>query len=206
MKYRKQYMIDKKFQLKKSFSIIGSVSIIIAIVIITAGTIITLNSRKIAKNNTSIINNTKSIRNNIEIQQNNLIEYSLMPHGKDNTAVKKGPNDLITDYNRSMDMLNKSIKSNEDMLISNNDIVNVNIWLFIIIILVTVIGIAILFLQLIRETHRISGPIFVMKRYIKEILDGKSPDMRDLREKDDLKEFYVLFKQMADRLIELEKK
>ena len=106
-----------------------------------------------------------------------------------------------------MDTLNSSIQSNESMMImeSTKNITRMNTWLLITIIFVTIIGIAVLFYQLIRQTHRVSGPVFLMSKYAKEILNGEYPDMSNLRDKDDLKDFYVLFKQMAGRLIELEK-
>ena len=206
MKNRKKYIIDKEFQLKKSITVAGYVTLIIALVIIAAGVIITLNNREIETNNTDIIKNTKDIKRNMDIQQENLINYSLLPGGLKSNNKQNTPNDLTSDYNKSMDILNSAISSNENMLKSNSDIMMMNTWLLIAIVVVTFIGIALLFMQIIKHTHRVSGPIFLMSRYIKEILNGNYPEMRNLRTKDDLKDFYLLFRQMADRLVELEKK
>lgn len=39
-------------------------------------------------------------------------------------------------------------------------------------------------------THRISGPIFVMQRYLGELAAGRFPTARPLRKKDEFKEFF----------------
>ena len=39
-------------------------------------------------------------------------------------------------------------------------------------------------------THRISGPIFVMQRYLTELAAGRFPTARPLRKKDEFKEFF----------------
>ena len=52
--------------------------------------------------------------------------------------------------------------------------------------------------MLIRKTHRVSGPIYVISNFMREIIAGKRPHLRPLREHDELKDFYELFKQMVD--------
>jgi signal transduction histidine kinase len=54
--------------------------------------------------------------------------------------------------------------------------------------------------MLILKTHRISGPIYVMSNYIKEMINGKYPHPRPLRKHDELTDFYALFTQLADTL------
>jgi signal transduction histidine kinase len=129
-----------------------------------------------------------------------------MPGTDSTTSYAKTAGKLADDYNKSMDILKAAVDSNSSIQKANRDIMNMNSWLISIIIFITITGIILLYLQLIRHTHRISGPIFIMSKYIREILDGKSPDMRDLREKDEFKEYFSLFRQMGERLIELEKK
>lgn len=49
-------------------------------------------------------------------------------------------------------------------------------------------------------THRICGPIFVMESYLTRIIEGRFPERRPLRKKDEFKDFYDLFWQAVDLL------
>lgn len=42
-------------------------------------------------------------------------------------------------------------------------------------------------------THRICGPMFVMKRYMLELADGRLPSLRPLRKRDEFKDLYDAF-------------
>ncbi len=72
--------------------------------------------------------------------------------------------------------------------------------------LVTVIT-AVIFLQvfilyifLIRMTHRVSGPIYVISRHIEDIINGREPDLRGLRDNDEFQEFYEKFSEMIKKV------
>jgi len=49
-------------------------------------------------------------------------------------------------------------------------------------------------------THRIAGPIFIISRYLRVMKDGLYPDMRPLRDGDEMKSFFDLFKDMVDNM------
>jgi hypothetical protein len=49
-------------------------------------------------------------------------------------------------------------------------------------------------------THRVAGPILLMTRYMTELSQGRYPVMRALRENDELKDFFSLFRGLVDRL------
>lgn len=49
-------------------------------------------------------------------------------------------------------------------------------------------------------THRIAGPIFIISRYVRILKDGAYPDMRPLRDGDEMKSFFDLFAGMVDML------
>ena len=57
-----------------------------------------------------------------------------------------------------------------------------------------------LYFYMINITHRISGPIYVVKKYMEDIIAGGRPEFRDLREKDEFKEFYRTFVVMMQEL------
>jgi methyl-accepting chemotaxis protein len=49
-------------------------------------------------------------------------------------------------------------------------------------------------------THRICGPIFVMKRYLLELAQGRIPSLRPLRKRDEFKDLYEAFDQAISSL------
>jgi nitrogen fixation/metabolism regulation signal transduction histidine kinase len=56
-------------------------------------------------------------------------------------------------------------------------------------------------------THRISGPLFIVARYLDVMADGQYPDVRPLRKRDELQAFFSSFEEavsgMRNRDIEL---
>ena len=166
---RKQYIVDKQFQLRTTFSIIGVVSVISAIIIaVIAGTI--------------IYNNVK-IHNIYEIEDNIVHFLTAQPIGIEDKALQTAMKDIANNHSANMETLHGIIDLNRILLVA----------LIISIIAQSVI----LYILLIRKTHRISGPIYVMTMYMKEIIDGRWPNPRPLREKDELKTFYHVFTQMV---------
>jgi hypothetical protein len=49
-------------------------------------------------------------------------------------------------------------------------------------------------------THRFCGPLFVIEKHLKSLAAGRMPKLRDLRRKDELKEFYAEFRRTVDAL------
>ncbi len=47
-------------------------------------------------------------------------------------------------------------------------------------------------------THRVSGPIFVIGRWLDEVADGRVPKIRALRKKDEFKQFHASFEQALE--------
>lgn len=172
MTKRKQYIVDKKFQLKTTFSVIGIVFIIIAIVIGAIGVNITMNNTRLA--------------HIVEIQDNiveALIAYSQSSEG---TSQKVAIQNIAGDHFNNIKSIREIIKTN-------------NILLIILIAFILLQGF-VLYVILIRKTHKIAGPIFVMRNYMQDIIDGKLPDPRPLRKNDELKDFYDHFTEMVNSL------
>ena len=47
-------------------------------------------------------------------------------------------------------------------------------------------------------THRISGPLIVVRNYMADLANGRMPKMRLLRKKDEFKEFYSAFNRVVN--------
>jgi hypothetical protein len=49
-------------------------------------------------------------------------------------------------------------------------------------------------------THRICGPLVVMDRYLNELAEGRFPEVRFLRKRDELKDLFVTLRRAISRL------
>ena len=75
-------------------------------------------------------------------------------------------------------------------------------WWFagVVVALTVLIGIAGLFI-----THRIAGPVFVMRRAMDSLTTGKYPHLRPLRKSDDLNDLYASFRALIDSLLKTDR-
>ncbi|HOW82748.1 MAG TPA: hypothetical protein PK573_09320 [Spirochaetota bacterium] len=175
---RKQIIIDKKFQFKHTFSIIGIVTIISAAIISVIATNLVFNNLK--------------IENIYEIEDNIVHFLTSRPQGVEDPSFKNAIKDIALNHSENMQTLNKIIKYNKALLVT---------------LLVFIVAQAvILYMLIIKMTHRISGPLFVMTNYMKEVINGKYPSPRPLRKKDELKDFYDVFGQMVQKIRQREGK
>jgi len=178
MAKRTKYIIDKGFQLRTAFSIIGVVAAVSLIILSSIAAFVVYNNEK--------INNIYEIENNI---------FQAMQ----TTSVNGQPD---SGYLNTIEMLTKSHDNN---LGNINKLAEYNRYLLVAMILCVIFQGFILFIMIIRITHRISGPIYVMSNYIKDIINGDFPDPRPLRDKDELKKFYSLFVDLVDSIKEKHK-
>ena len=54
-------------------------------------------------------------------------------------------------------------------------------------------------IYLIRLTNRISGPLYVLTRHMHDIMNGRPPNLRELRKNDEFQEFYREFISFIDK-------
>ncbi len=73
------------------------------------------------------------------------------------------------------------------------------VFLLYLIVLVVVMALALAFWGLV-VTHRVSGPLYVIARYLGELAEGRYPDMRPLRKHDELQEFFATFEDAVTAL------
>lgn len=167
---RKKYVIDKGFQYKLSFKIT-------AFPLITLIIISTVLIYFAVKNNSYI--------NDVVKTQDSMIEMFLQTpalNNSENPAIKNGEKTFKENIGKLM-----SIKKNSKAALY-------------FIAAMTVIQSIIIFALIIFISHKISGPIFVITRYMKEINQGKIPHIRPLRKNDEFQEFYAEFSKTAQYL------
>jgi signal transduction histidine kinase len=173
MSKRKKYIIDKSFQLKAAFSIIGIVSLIALIILSAIAVSVVYNNEK--------INNVYTIEDSI---------FQMMQAANINENVDDG-------YKSTIDNLTNLHNNNYTTILK---IAKYNRYLLGILVITIIIQGFVLFFMIIKITHRISGPIYVISNYFKDVIAGKIPKTRPLRDKDELKEFYKLSIDLVDSL------
>lgn len=168
---RKQYIIDRNFQLKISFKAVA-ISLVTVFII---GAVLLYFAR------TNNIYANEIVRN----QEQMIGMFLTTP------ALQNSENSVIVNGE-------KTFKDNISMLVEIKK--NSEIVLYFIVIMIIVQSI-IIFAIFIFITHRISGPIYVMSNYLREVREGKSPRVRALRMKDELKLFHEELRQTIDYLL-----
>jgi uncharacterized membrane protein YidH (DUF202 family) len=189
MSKRKQVLINKKFQLRTAFAILGIKIVVVSILVCIIGVYALYQSKKIS--------NIVEIEDNI-VQVLSLPVVMPTPSSEDETeeeAAQKAENlqkmtlQMAQNHDNNMKQLRRMITINQML-----------IWGIVAVIFIQGI---ILFFVLIRQTHRIAGPLYVMTVYMKSIIDGKIPEhIRPLRDRDLLKDFYSVFQDMVQAIKE----
>lgn len=72
--------------------------------------------------------------------------------------------------------------------------------LIIILIASVIIQSAIVFYFMLKRSHRISGPLFLLNHYIDELKAGITPDVRAIRSNDDFHELFDNFRNLVEQL------
>jgi predicted PurR-regulated permease PerM len=191
MALRKKRIVDRKFQLKTIFSIIGftlcSFLILIAIVAVQS----THDNRKILKAAAEV---------NAALDREDLAVSSFLRQvsAGDASGQTQGIAALAKTHKETLQTVRTSTE-NIGSYIDRN-------FLFISGLLIVVIILStMLYIYLLRLTHRIAGPVYVMSRHIQDILEDRKPEIRELRDKDELREFYLEFVALVEKFTQEDK-
>jgi len=186
MKNRKTVLVDKKFQLRVTFSIIGLLFFLAALIIGAIGISAYDNNRKLER--------TVGKMGEIIVSQGHHIEaLKNIDQIRNSRDLEIAAAVLSKNMGRNVDLLNSSIS------VLNNVTRNSTILILIMVCAVLIQG-AVLYIVLIRKTNRIAGPLYVITGHMKEIINGKSPDLRPLREGDEFMELYDTFTKMVESI------
>ena len=97
------------------------------------------------------------------------------------------------------DNTKKLLGQNNEKII---EITNRNYYIIVMLIVSAVIQSLIIFYLMIRRSHRISGPLFLLNRYIDELRKGQNPEIRPIRTDDDFQDLFDNFRGLADMIKE----
>ncbi len=186
-KKRQLIIVNRRFQLRTAFSVIGFILIAYTIIIAAAGIINSYNNRNLSTTVTDLSE---------AIEKENAIVSDLLRHvnrdrKKSDTLDK---NKIQISHGETMNLIQSKISILKRILDQNRVLIMVMILMGIL------LGVT-LFFYLVDLTHRIAGPIHVLSGYMRDIMEGKEPDFRELRKNDEFKDFYEQFIEMAEKKI-----
>lgn len=167
---RKKYVIDRGFQLSTS---LRAAILPLATLLIVSAVLLYF-----ARGNNLMIKE-------IVDSQHSMIEMFLETpalYSSENKAIQKGEKTFRETIGKLV-----TIKENSTLVIYC-------------IIILTVIQTAVIFILSLFFTHKISGPVYVMTQYLREIQKGGKPDFRPLRRKDELHDFYLELRDAIEYL------
>ena len=199
MQKRKQLLIDKKFQIGHTISVMRWTIIIIIIIIAVTGINVAYNSltiENINMKNSSIISNLETVMQKQDVVMETVITWALNPAKMPD---RQAGREVAVEHQGNISTIKNNISSIKNNINDQNNIVRYNYILLIIILAILITQSILLYYMLIKKTHRIAGTIHVMSNYMKEIIEGnRLPFFRNLRDKDEFKDFYELFKKTIE--------
>ena len=183
--HKRKSIIDRGFQLRTTFRIIGIIIIAFMLIIAVTGIISTDNNRKIAATINDLSRTMEKDRRAVEV----LMELSGRGLG---SRLEKEHDRIIAGHFESMALMHTNILHLNRILAYNRVLLTVMICTGILLGLV-------LFAYLIRLTGRMSGPLFVLKQHMHDIMNGRKPDLHKLRKDDEFQDFYREFIAFIER-------
>lgn len=170
---RKHKIIDRRFQLGLITRVIvisiGGFALVITFLIVSA--ILT---------NMGIFKSLEDLNGAIQVQNNIVGSFVEFARLVEDSNLVLAANKIMADHERSIGVIRYYLEVLRKAALRN-------LLFLIFIIFVMIVQGVWYYLFLLRRTHRISGPVFVMNRHIDTVMQGKDPGARALRDRDEFK-------------------
>lgn len=182
---KRQIIVNRKFQFSMAFSFAALSALIMTIVIIILAALLMSNNTKLQ---------------NISLNQQQLADSQTEIF---KTLIGIAGAEDIKKLHISTSLVKRDNVNNQELIKLNNsmiqDITLMNSRIVLMLIVSAVIQSIIIFYIMLKRSHRISGPIFLLNRYIDEIKNGKHPEIRPLRANDDFHDLFDNFRELAEK-------
>lgn len=183
---RKKILINKYFQLKELVGIAGLFAFCLFILYATSTCVLVYNNHTVSNAMMRQIDLQK-------VQEDILKSIEMLSQYRYKKSLIFEAYKAIGDLRKNTDALKESNELLKRSITINKYLMWINGILGIALVITVIIVI-------LRRTHRVAGPMFVLKRYMNEIIDGKIPDIRPLRKEDEFKDVFDTFVKMVDVL------
>jgi len=183
---KRQIIVNRKFQFSMAFSFAALSALIMTVVIIILAAL--------------LISNNSKLRD-ISLNQQQLADSQTEIF---KTLIGIAAADDIKKLHISTSAVKLDNEKNQELIRHNNamiqDITLMNNRIIALLIISAVLQSVIIFYIMLKRSHRISGPLFLLNRYIDEMKRGEFPEIRPLRANDDFHDLFDNFRELADEL------
>jgi len=183
---KRQIIVNRKFQLHIAASFAAVSAITMAAIIIMLSAVLILNNIMLE----GITKNQQTLSSTQGEIFKTLIALST---SKNLQNVHISTTELQHDNNNTKTLLDQNNEKIQNITERNKNLI-------LILIVSAIIQSIIVFYLMLRRSHRISGPVFLLNRYIDELKNGGNPEIRPLRTNDDFQDLFTNFRELADIL------
>jgi len=196
---RKQVILHKN-QLKTTVTVMGVIFISIAIIIgvVVIGIIHNHSQLKdVLKQNARSIHRIDNIAS---LQDDMMEDMLIFSESIKNNRQKMAIKEFAMDHYRSITTIRKNIHDTKRNSNNVKDIIVYNRILLGIIIAIVLIQGIVLYGMGTRLSHKYTGPLMVISQFLNDYIKNREPELRPLRENDELREFYSLFEKAVEKV------
>jgi nitrogen fixation/metabolism regulation signal transduction histidine kinase len=187
----KNYLIDSRFQLKYTGFIVGIAIVISAIL----GTFLWRTSRELISESQILTTQSQALVSESK-KVSDIAKSSIKQMGYDDASFLSDFNNESGDYDKQMEVKEQALIAQQESLIARQSTLLYTLvgGLALMVVLIGLLGIYF--------THKVAGPIFKMRRLLRQVGEGKLLFTERLRKGDELKEFFDDFSRMVEQLRE----
>jgi methyl-accepting chemotaxis protein len=177
----RNYLLDSRFQLKYT----GFLVIVVVIISGVMGAVLYETTQAVVGESSALVEESKKVS---EVSRMNIRDLA-----------SDSP-ELLTEFNREADAHDKALGDQQTRLIHRQQFMIESLvgGLALMVVLIGMLGIYF--------THKVAGPVFKMKRLLKQVGDGHLHVDARLRKGDELVDFFETFTQMVQGLRQMEMK
>jgi nitrogen fixation/metabolism regulation signal transduction histidine kinase len=185
----KNYLIDSRFQLKYTGFIVGVAIVISAIL----GTFLWRTSRELIGESQILTAQSQALVSESK-KVSDIAKSSIKQMGYDDATFLSDFNSEAGDYDKQMEAKEQALIAQQQSLIARQSTLLYTLvgGLALMVVLIGLLGIYF--------THKVAGPIFKMRRLLRQVGEGKLVFSERLRKGDELKEFFDDFSRMVEQL------
>ncbi len=175
----RNYLLDSRFQLKYS----GFLVIVAVAISGVMGAVLYETTRAVVGESSALVEESKKVS---EVSRMNIRDLA-----------SDSP-ELLTEFNAEADAHDKALSDQQSRLIHGQQLMIESLvgGLALMVVLIGLLGIYF--------THKVAGPVFKMKRLLKQVGDGHLHVDARLRRGDELVDFFETFTQMVEGLRQME--
>ncbi len=185
---KRQIIVNRKFQLNMAVTFAGVSALTMAVIIIILSSVLIKNNIKLEE----ITKNQQVLSGTQEEVFKTLIAFSTSKNMKN---IHISTRMLQQDNNNTKILLTQNNEKIQNITERNNRLI-------MMLIILAIIQSLIVFYLILKRSHRISGPVFLLNRYITDMKNGGYPEIRPLRTNDDFHDLFDNFRELAEMIRE----